>query len=382
MQLRVTNLLVGSCRSFKVYHSTYSSKVSQKCSSLIYQSNGDPEKVVELIESTLSKPSKSEVMVRMLAATINPADMNMIQGIYPIKPPLPAVGGNEGVGEILMVGSDVKDFQVGDRVLSIIPGWGTWRTHANSRADQFIKISKDLPVVSAATLSVNPCTAYRMLKDFVKLEKGDVIIQNGANSAVGQAVIQIAAELQVRTINIVRNRPDLSKLVDHLNSLGATHVLTDDLLRSPEVKEILEDLPKPKLGLNTVGGKSAADLLKHMEAGSTLVTYGGMSKQPLMVPTGLLIFNDVKLSGFWMSRWTAENMRSQEQRNMIQWLTDLVMAGKLKPPKHEVISFSEFKMGIHKTMQPFTGKKQILLMNGLDGSAVDPSSEKSDPPKT
>ena len=42
-----------------------------------------------------------------------------------------------------------------------------------------------------ATIAVNPGTAYRMLKDFVALKSGDVVIQNGANSAVGQAVIQV-----------------------------------------------------------------------------------------------------------------------------------------------------------------------------------------------
>ena len=56
-----------------------------------------------------------------------------------------------------------------------------------------MKISKSISVEDAATLSVNPSTAYRMLADFTTLSKGDVVIQNGANSAVGQAVIQLAA---------------------------------------------------------------------------------------------------------------------------------------------------------------------------------------------
>lgn len=55
----------------------------------------------------------------------------------------------------------------------------------------FPQIPSDVDVATAATIAVNPCTAYRMLKDFVPLKEGDTIIQNGGNSAVGQAVIQV-----------------------------------------------------------------------------------------------------------------------------------------------------------------------------------------------
>lgn len=72
-----------------------------------------------------------------------------------------------------------------------------------------------------------------MLHDFVSLNKGDVIIQNGANSACGQNVIQLARILGYQTVNIIRNRPepDLENLKNHLKSLGARYVLTEEELR-------------------------------------------------------------------------------------------------------------------------------------------------------
>jgi mitochondrial enoyl-[acyl-carrier protein] reductase / trans-2-enoyl-CoA reductase len=76
----------------------------------------------------------------MLAATVNPADINTIQGSYAVKPNIPFVGGNEGVGEIIEVGSDVSQFKVGDKVLPAINAWGTWRTHAVCPADQLFKV--------------------------------------------------------------------------------------------------------------------------------------------------------------------------------------------------------------------------------------------------
>lgn len=86
-------------------------------------------------------------------------------------------------------------------------------------------------MIAAATLRTNPSTAYRMLKDFSPLTSGDWVIQNGANSAVGQAVIQIAKHWKYHTINIVRNRDDIDDLKAQLQELGADVVLTEEEFR-------------------------------------------------------------------------------------------------------------------------------------------------------
>jgi len=141
----------------------------------------------------------------MGVSPVNPADINVLQGMYPIRPPLPATGGGEGVAEIIAAGEE-SDLQVGDWVVPDMPSSGTWRTHLVAHQDFWIKVRNDIPVVLAATLQINPSTAYRMLKDFVNLSPGDWVIQNGANSGVGQAAIQIAKSMGVKTVNIVRDR--------------------------------------------------------------------------------------------------------------------------------------------------------------------------------
>lgn len=86
---------------------------------------------------------------------------------------------------------------------------GTWCTSLVSRADLFLKLpTNNVSIDFAATLQVNPPTAYRMLRDFIPLSKDDCIIQNGANSGVGQAVIQLANAWGIKTINIIRSRYD------------------------------------------------------------------------------------------------------------------------------------------------------------------------------
>ncbi|XP_057559024.1 enoyl-[acyl-carrier-protein] reductase, mitochondrial isoform X3 [Hippopotamus amphibius kiboko] len=190
----------------------------------------------------------SDVHVKMLAAPINPSDINMIQdeearvqlGNYGLLPKLPAVGGNEGVGQVVAVGSSVTRVKPGDWVIPANAGLGTWRTEAVFSEDALITVPSDIPLQSAATLGVNPCTAYRMLMDFERLQPGDSVIQNASNSGVGQAVIQIATALGLRTINVVRDRPDIQKLTDRLKNLGADHVVTEEALRKHETKSFFK----------------------------------------------------------------------------------------------------------------------------------------------
>lgn len=81
-----------------------------------------------------------KVSVKWLLAPVNPADINTIQGKYPSKPPLPAIPGNEGVGEIIAIGSNVKYLNIGDRVIPNGTHLGTWRTHANYTVEELLKV--------------------------------------------------------------------------------------------------------------------------------------------------------------------------------------------------------------------------------------------------
>lgn len=334
------------------------------CMSVVYKEYGDPNKVLGIEKHQLSKRLKAnEVMAKMLLAPVNPSDINMIEGTYFLKPPLPAVVGNEGVAEILDVGENVKSLKVGDWVIPNQAGFGTWRTHIVTECNRFKKISNDIPPLSAATITVNPCTAYRMLKDFGNLKPGDVVIQNSANSAVGQSVIQIAKAWNLRTVNVVRNRDNLEQLVEQLKQLGATHVVTEEFLRKPEMKDLIKSLgAAPKLALNGVGGKSATELLRHIAPKGTMVTYGGMSRQPVIVPTGVFIFKEVTALGFWNSQWNIENDTSPERDIMYEELCNMIRECKLIPPPCEMFPFDNYAEAVESAMKGFEGKKKVISM--------------------
>src|SRR6187431_3615171 len=160
----------------------------------IYETHGNPTEVLRVVEQPWPKPGADEVVVKMAAAPINPADLNSIEGKYPIKAALPATPGMEGAGTVIETGSAVRDLAVGTQV--ILPhSFGTWREVALIAADKLVAVPGEIDPIQAAMLKVNPITAWRMLHDFVALQPGDWLIQNAANSAAGLCVIQISREL-------------------------------------------------------------------------------------------------------------------------------------------------------------------------------------------
>ena len=81
-------------------------------------------------------PGPSQVLIGVEFSPINPNDLLVAQGIYPLRPTLPTVIGNEGVGRVLAVGRAVKNVKVGDRILAPLSGL-TWRERMVVSADAF-----------------------------------------------------------------------------------------------------------------------------------------------------------------------------------------------------------------------------------------------------
>jgi NADPH:quinone reductase-like Zn-dependent oxidoreductase len=200
---------------------------------IVYSEIGSPASVLFAISyPKLPPPPPGTANVKFILAPINPADINVIEGVYPSRPApkisfFPSgkgtlehpvfVAGNEGLAEVTEVGSGVTGLHKGDRVIITKQQAGTWTSSENLRASDVLRIPRikgrpDLSDVHGATMTVceefsavalpltvslgvkvNPPTAYNMLQDFVSLEEGDWVLQNGANSAVSNLLSFTAA---------------------------------------------------------------------------------------------------------------------------------------------------------------------------------------------
>lgn len=324
----------------------------------VFSECGQPQDVLSIARGDVGKPGAGEATVRMLAAPINPADINFVQGVYGIKPVLPdSVAGLEGYG--VVEESNSPDLEKGDRVI-MLKGVGSWAAYLTAPADNFLKLHVDVDPVQAAMLKVNPLTAWRMLKGFVDLKEGDWIVQNAANSGVGRCIIQIARELGVKTVNFVR-RPDV--LRDELMALGADVVVGED--EEDVVKKTLARLDgaRPVLASNAVGGDSALRLMDMLAPGGSMVTFGAMSKQSIKVPNGFLIFKGIRLEGLWVSKWLKESPRIEIEEAYAQ-LAHWMSEGLLKQAVDSVYKLDDIKDAVTRAQEEFR-KGKIVLDLGL-----------------
>ena len=334
---------------------TENGSVRQMATVVCVREFGPPAQAARVEQWDLPEPLPHQVRVKVLASPVNPADLNLIEGTYAIRPPRPFVVGMEGVGIVAACGRDVHDLAPGQWVIAPVrAGW--WSTERVLDAADLIPLPADVPRAAAAMLTVNPPTAYRMLHDFVPLAPGDWLVQNGANSAVGRAVIQIARHCGWRTVNVVR-RPEL---IAELQALGADVVVTGETPLSRQIRDLTGGA-ELRLGLNAVGGESARQLAKSLAPHGTLVTYGAMAREPLTVDNRALIFQDIRFRGFWVSDWFRQASRPQITE-MFAALLSLVRAGRLAPPVAGTYPLTAAREAVgHAAQSSRTGKILFVM---------------------
>jgi len=265
---------------------------------LRYERTGPPAEVIEARALDLPEPGPGEALVALRSAGIHYSDLGLINGTYGKARQLPAIAGREGVGEVVALGPGVTAPKIG-ALVRMPEEAGVWREAVVARAAELFPIPPGVPVEQAAMAFINPPTAWRLLHDFGKLERGDWLVQNAGTSAVGVLVAQLARRLGYHCLSVVREVAAAEKT---LLAAGAGAVVAEDSGYEKNPAPWTGDAPI-KLALNAVGGESVGRLCRAVAPRGVVVTYGGISAEPVRFPTRYLIFNDIALRGFWLDRW-------------------------------------------------------------------------------
>jgi trans-2-enoyl-CoA reductase len=318
---------------------------------------GKPLEVIEIDEvADPPPPGPGEVSLDVVLVPLNPGDMMMMQGRYGAdRPALPSGVGVEGLGRITAVGSGVEALAPGDRVL-LPPGHATWCERMTAPAALVTRLPEGGDPRQLCMLRANPASALLMLTTIVSLSPGDWVIQNAANSGVGQYVVQVAKELGLRTVNIVR-RP---RTVERLRTIGADAVLVDGPDLGKRIREAVAGADI-RLGLDCVGGAATAQVARALAPGGTVVNYGALSGEPCHMSPRDVIFRDVVLRGFWRARWQ-RTAPADEIAAVTERLIGLSVAGKLDAHIEAEYPFARLREALHHAQQSDRDGKILLRM--------------------
>jgi mitochondrial enoyl-[acyl-carrier protein] reductase / trans-2-enoyl-CoA reductase len=287
---------------------------------------GRPSEVAELVEiSEPAPPGPEQVLIEVEFAPINPADLLHFEGRYAQPASLPAFAGVGILGHIMGLGHDVPHLKLGDRVIAVNTERSAWRERLILPAARLIPLPEADPV-DLALLAANPPTALLMLERFGKLQTGDWVMQNAANSSVGVSLIQISKAMGLRTVNVVRR----FELVDHLAAFGADVTLVDGPDLRARVAEMIGG-GRIKLGIDAIAGDATRRLANCLADGGTVVNYGLLSDKPCEVDAADIIFRDISLKGFWYSRWIS-TADPTEIKALFVRLVGMVQAKTLRVP--------------------------------------------------
>lgn len=321
---------------------------------------GNPADVLEVKVEKPRALNSGEVRVDVLAAPIHPSNLLQISGKYASLPKIPSTPGGEGVARVVEVSPEVKHLQPGQLVLVL--GVGTWRQQVVAPAGYFIPLPP-IPNASADMLaqlsmaSVNPMAAHLMLESYVDLKEGDWIVQSASNSAVGSYLIQLAKQQGIKTINVVRREG----LADELKAMGADVVLIDGPELAAEIKAA-SDNGGVKLAIDAVGGVTFSRLAESLEYGGTIVTYGVLSGKPVTLNPVLNIFNDVRVRGFWLSKWF-ETASTEEKRSAFAQIIPLVASGALRANVDSSYPLADIDKAVTRSAAKHRDGKVIILPN-------------------
>tara|TARA_B100000579_G_scaffold318039_1_gene267595 strand:+ start:56 stop:1027 length:972 start_codon:yes stop_codon:yes gene_type:complete len=241
--------------------------------------HGGPE-VLELKDFSLDNPKDNEVTIEHKAIGLNYIDTYHRSGLYPLN--LPTSIGAEGAGIIKKVGTNVKEFNVGDRVSYAGTPLGAYSTHRNYPTKNLVKVPDNIDLEIAATLMTKGLTTFYLLHKTYKVSSGQTILFHAAAGGVGQIFGQWAKTLGCKTIGTVGSDEKIQKAKNY----GYDYVINYNKENfSEKVLEITDGKGVPVV-YDGVGKNTFEGSLKCLCVRGIMVSFGNASGplSPINVP--------------------------------------------------------------------------------------------------
>jgi NADPH:quinone reductase-like Zn-dependent oxidoreductase len=299
---------------------------------IVYSRYGPPD-VLELKEIARPTPKENEVLVKVLAASVNSWDWDLLRGtpfanrlMFGIVKPKIGILGCDIAGQVEAVGRNVKQFQPGDEVFGDISGcgWGGFAEYVCARENVLALKLASMTFEEAAAVPQAAVLALQGLRDKGKIQPGQKVLINGAGGGAGTFGVQIAKSFGAEVTGV-----DSASKLDMLRSIGADHVIDytqEDFTKNGQVYDLILDVVTHRSIFDYKRALSPMGIYVMLGGGSWARVFQTMFLGPLISMTGS------KKMGLLMHK---------PNKKDLNYMNGLFEAGKVKPVIDRLYPLSE-----------------------------------------
>ena len=320
---------------------------------------GGPE-LLKYTETEEPSLGEKEVLIEVAACAVNFPDVLIIQNKYQFKPELPFSPGGEVAGVIASVGSGVKHFQIGQRVLAL-SGWGGFAEKVKVSADRVFPIPPFMDDITAASTLYTFGTAYHALKDRAELKAGETLLVLGASGGVGLAAVELGKVMGAKVIAAASTAEKLAICQEK----GAEHLINYEI---EDLKEKIKEITAGKgvdVVLDVVGDKYAEPALRSMAWKGRYLVVGFAAGEIPKLPFNLALLKGCAVMGVFWGRFSTEEPQKNQQ-NLME-LVGMIHAGKISQHIFKTYSLEEAPRALKDMMErKVVGKAVVVVKERLE----------------
>lgn len=310
---------------------------------------GEPRDVLDIKEFEELQPKAGQVLVKMEAIPIHPADLLVMRGRHVFTAQYPCGTGIEGAGKVIAHGEGVSAPAIGTRVA--LPFGGTWAEQVTIPAAAVIPLPDYISLEQGAMVALNPVTALGLL---MGMKSGEWLIHNAANSSLGRLITRVAKYKGIRNISVVRR----AGMEDDLLANGADQVMVDG--------EDLAERVHAYVGhgvhraLDAVAGEATGRLFNCVADFGTLTCYGLLGSDQSIFSAAQLIFRDVHVQGYSRLRYL-KGLSTEIAQKLYTELFEGIEHGLFDTPILKTFSFEEIHEAV-ELAERSGGEGKVLLI--------------------
>lgn len=313
---------------------------------------GPPDELV--IETVADpEPGPCELLVDVVAAGINFPDLLIVAGRYQDKTPPPFTPGNEAAGIVAAVGSDVRGFTPGDRVV-VTPRGGAFAERCVVSAAQVAPMPPGLGFTEAAGFGVVYGTSYHALRQCAALEPGETLLVLGAAGGVGSAAVELGKAMGAKVIAAASTAEKL----DYARSAGADETVN---YREASLRDALRDLTGDQgvdVVYDPVGGELAQQALRGLAWHGRYLVVGFASGDIPAFPANIALLKEASIIGVWWGTWLRRHPAEHRDNlgQLLAWIAD----GTLEPRITETFAFERYADAFRRIAERKARGKVVL----------------------